>query len=199
MAADMFPTMHSSSRFKSIHHLKSIVRMVLIWCFWMGSMDSLIIPCYFITTKVVKFFIAWSIRLTSYSHYYDNRTLWLINWTALISTHNMCASYVAFIWPEIPTSQHSSSHHNDLSPNQKCKFILCVCFGEDMTPFKRPSNGPVIIYRYHTRGVSFVPQYVKKYHLTDDQPQFITQKQHIFLPKSTCNNQLSEVPITTKE
>jgi hypothetical protein len=95
--------------------------------------------------------------------------------------------------------QHSSSHHKDLSLNQQGKFILCVCFGEDMTPFNRPLNGPVIIYQYHTRGSSFVPQYVKKYRLTDDQPQFITQKQHIFLPKSTCNNQLSEVPITTKE
>jgi hypothetical protein len=56
--------------------------------------------------------------------------------------------------------QHSSSHHKDLSLNQQGKFILCVCFGEDMTPFNRPLNGPVIIYQYHTRGSSFVPQYV---------------------------------------
>ena len=33
------------------------------------------------------------------------------------------------------------------------------------------------------RGATFAPHYVEKHHLTDDQPQFITQKLHIFLQK----------------
>ena len=52
---------------------------------------------------------------------------------------------------------------------------------------------------YYTWGASFVTQYVKKHHVKDDQPQFITQNQNIFLPKSTCNNQPSGGPMTTKE
>ena len=32
-------------------------------------------------------------------------------------------------------------------------------------------------------GATFAHHYVKKHHLTDDQPQFITHIQHIFLQK----------------
>ena len=137
MAADMLPTIHSTSPFKSIQHLRSIVMMVFIWCFGMGSMDSLFYTLLFYHHKSGQIFHPWSILLTSYSHYYDDRTLWLIDWTTLISTYNMCASYFAFIWSEIPTRpEHSSSRHNDLSLNtQSTVLILCVCFGEDTTPF----------------------------------------------------------------
>ena len=137
--------------------------------FWDGVDGFIVYTLLFYHHKSGQIFHPWSILLTSYSHYYDDRTLWLIDWTTLISTYNMCASYFAFIWSEILTRPAflrliTMIFHSTL--NQQCSYFVFVL--EKTRPHLRPLNGPVIIYQYHTRGASFVPQYVKKYHLTDD-------------------------------
>ena len=60
-------------------------------------MDSLFIPCSYVLHTWSIFFVARRTRLTSYSHFYANKTLLRTDRTIHISSNNICARYGALV------------------------------------------------------------------------------------------------------
>lgn len=64
-------------------------------------MNSLFIPCSYLLHNWSIFFVARRTRLTSYSHFYANKTLLRTDRTTHISSDNICARYGALVRSEI--------------------------------------------------------------------------------------------------